>query len=90
MNLKEAIQNINSINDLKTVVEYYGVNLNKAGTEIKGCCPFHSEKTSSFKIYDKGNGARYKCFGCKVGGDIVNFIRNIEKYGEKWYNYIRN
>ena len=78
MEIKEAIQNIKSINDLKTVVEHYGINLNKVGKEIKGCCPFHKEKTSSFKIHDKGDGAFYKCFGCEKSGDIVDFIRDIE------------
>lgn len=79
MDLKEAIQNIGSVDNLKTVVEYYGVSLNKVGKEIKGCCPFHSEKTSSFKIHDKGNGAYYKCFGCGAGGDIANFVKKIEE-----------
>ena len=35
-------------------------------------CPFHAEKTPSFKIYDDEN--RFYCFGCGAHGDIVDFI----------------
>ena len=78
MELKETIQNIKSIDDLKNVVEYYGVKLKKADKNIKGCCPFHSEKTPSFHLKDNGAGAYYKCFGCGTGGDVVNFIQAKE------------
>ena len=78
MNLKEAIQNIKSIDDLKTVVESYGVKFKKTDKSIKGCCPFHGEKTPSFHLKDNGSGAYYKCFGCGVGGDVVNFIKDKE------------
>ena len=78
MNLKEAIQNIKSIDDLKTVVESYGVKFKKTDKNIKGCCPFHGEKTPSFHLKDNGSGAYYKCFGCGAGGDVVNFIKDKE------------
>ena len=42
-------------------------------------CPFHNDKTPSFSIVDKGNGAFYKCFSCNEGGDIIKFIQKIEK-----------
>ncbi|MDU4935180.1 MAG: VapE family protein [Peptostreptococcaceae bacterium] len=78
MEIKEAIQGIKTISDLKQVIQYYGINLEEKGKEIKGCCPFHSEKTPSFHITDKGNGAFYKCFGCGASGDIINFIQAKE------------
>lgn len=34
-------------------------------------CPFHKEKTASFKVY-KNN--RFKCFGCNQFGDAIDFI----------------
>lgn len=37
------------------------------------CCPFHSEKTPSLKIYDGDRG--WTCFGCHKGGDAINFVR---------------
>ena len=37
------------------------------------CCPFHSEKTPSLKIYDGDRG--WTCFGCHKGGDQISFVR---------------
>ena len=79
MQINEAIKNIKSLNDLKTVVESYGVKLKSEKEQIKGLCPFHKEKTPSFYLKDDVDGAFYKCFGCGRGGDIVKFIREIEQ-----------
>jgi len=79
MELKEAIQNIKSIDYLKTVIEYYGTSLMTKGNTIKANCPIHGEKTPSFYLKDDADGAYYKCFGCGSGGDIVNFIQAITK-----------
>ena len=78
--VKEAIQGIKTVSNLKQVIQYYGINLKEKDGKIKGCCPFHSEKTPSFHIKDegKGKGAFYKCFGCGANGDVVNFIKAKE------------
>ena len=52
------------------------VTLNKKGRYLWGCCPFHHEKTPSFKV-DPENGMYY-CFGCHKGGNIVTFVREYE------------
>jgi hypothetical protein len=37
-------------------------------------CPFHSEKTPSFKIQVEGEWAgHYHCFGCGQKGDVITF-----------------
>ena len=47
------------------------VKLVRAGREMKGCCPFHNEKTASFYVNeDKGF---YHCFGCGAHGDAIGF-----------------
>jgi DNA primase len=52
------------------------VPLKKAGRIYKGLCPFHNEKTPSFTVNpDRGI---FKCFGCGKGGDIFDFICEIE------------
>jgi hypothetical protein len=35
-------------------------------------CPFHSEKTPSFHIFEKDH--HYHCYGCGAHGDIVDFV----------------
>lgn len=40
-------------------------------------CPFHSEKTPSFRVYPNGKG--WYCFGCHKGGDVLNLA--VELYG---------
>lgn len=61
--------------DIEDIVSSY-VNLKRAGRNIKGLCPFHSEKTPSFTVYP-GTQSFY-CFGCGAGGDAITFIKNIE------------
>lgn len=53
---------------IQQVIEHYGYEMNKGGFI---CCPFHSEKTPSCKIYTDTN--TYHCFGCGQHGDIIDF-----------------
>lgn len=55
---------------MREVLLHYGYELNRAGFI---CCPFHSEKTPSMKIYDTS----YNCFGCGANGDVISFVRQL-------------
>lgn len=72
MNPIEQIKDRLSILD---VVSTY-VRLEKSGSQFKGRCPFHNEKTPSFYVSPGRNS--YHCFGCSKGGDIFSFIQDIE------------
>jgi DNA primase len=52
------------------------VPLKRQGRRLLGRCPFHKEKTPSFSV-DPGNKL-YHCFGCHVGGDVIDFVMRIE------------
>ncbi|MCZ3389667.1 MAG: DNA primase [Actinomycetia bacterium] len=46
------------------------------GGSLKGLCPFHEERSPSFHVTPaKG---LYHCFGCQVGGDVIDFLERIE------------
>src|SRR5690606_25291423 len=53
------------------------VSLKAAGkAQMKGLCPFHSEKTPSFHVHvDRGF---FYCFGCQAKGDIFDFVMQTQ------------
>lgn len=52
------------------------VKLTRKGQAFWGCCPFHGEKTASFKVE---NARRtYHCFGCGKGGDAFKWLMETE------------
>ncbi len=55
------------------------VELKGRSPHFTGLCPFHQEKTPSFHVRD--NVARFKCFGCGVGGDVVEFVMRARGIG---------
>ena len=62
-------------NDIEQVIGNY-VSLKKAGSNMNGLCPFHSEKTPSFTVFSKSKN--FYCFGCGAGGDVISFIMRAE------------
>ena len=71
----DFIQQIRDHNDIESVIGSY-IDLKRRGKNLVGLCPFHNEKTPSFTVYPET--ASYYCFGCGAGGEVINFIRNIE------------
>ncbi len=71
-NTLEDIKNRLDIVDL--ISEY--VSLKKAGQNLKGLCPFHTEKTPSFTVSPAKQ--IFHCFGCNTGGDMFSFLTRYE------------
>ena len=66
--------------DLKSqlnIVDVIGrvVPLKRAGSNYKGVCPFHSEKTPSFVVSDQKQ--IFTCFGCGATGDVIEFTKRF-------------
>ena len=52
------------------------VKLVRKGRVTWGCCPFHAEKSPSFKVENERR--TYKCFGCGKGGDCFRWLVETE------------
>lgn len=69
--------NDNTVQEIKNaaqIVDIVGdcVALKRSGTNLKGLCPFHSEKTPSFMVNPERQ--TFHCFGCDEGGDVFSFM----------------
>ncbi len=65
----------NSLDALIRILDLHGVEMEEAGREYLGLCPFHDERTPSFRAYQKDDEpALYKCFGCQESGNIFQFV----------------
>ncbi len=62
--------------DIVDVVSAY-LPLKRQGHNFVGLCPFHNEKSPSFSVNRESNV--YYCFGCKAGGNIVQFVMEMER-----------
>lgn len=75
-----------SVENLKNqinIVDVIGgaVSLKRSGSNYKGLCPFHNEKTPSFVVSDQKQ--IFTCFGCGATGDVIEFVMkyyNLEFY----------
>jgi len=67
----EDIAKVREASDLAAVVQET-VSLRQRGRLWWGLCPFHAEKTPSFKI-DPATQLWY-CFGCSEGGDVIRYV----------------
>lgn len=70
------IQDILDRADIVDVISDF-VDLKKKGSSYEACCPFHSEKTPSFKV--SPSRGTWHCFGsCQEGGNVISFVMKIQ------------
>ena len=51
------------------ILKYYGIETNRSNF----CrCPFHQEKSASFKAYPGSRG--FYCYGCHESGSVIDFV----------------
>ncbi len=71
---QDKIEEIQRRADIVELVSEY-VTLKKAGKDFWGLCPFHKEKTPSFKV--SRDKQMYYCFGCAEGGHVFTFLMKV-------------
>ena len=74
---EDFIQEVISSNDIADVISEY-TPLKKQSSGMVGLCPFHKEKTPSFHV--SPDKQLYHCFGCGVGGTVINFLMQAENF----------
>ena len=70
------LQDLIDRNEIEDVVSGYVRLAKRTGANVFGLCPFHNEKTPSFSV--SPDKRIFHCFGCGKGGNVVNFIMEIE------------
>lgn len=56
---------------IREVIDRYGLPVKRGFI----CCPFHSERTPSLKLYENNT---WYCFGCGAHGDVIDFVSKME------------
>ena len=71
---------VQAVKDAHNIIDVIGsyLQLQHAGSNYRGLCPFHSEKSPSFFVSETMQ--RYKCFGCGKAGGAINFVMEHEGY----------
>ena len=72
---EEILDEIRRKADLAQIVGSFTELKKKGGDDLWACCPFHKEKSPSFKINQQRQV--YYCFGCKKSGNIFHFVQEM-------------
>jgi len=66
------------------LTKHLGVELVPDGPgRMAACCPFHEERTPSFKVSESEDGPwkRWYCYGsCQTGGTVIDAVMRAENY----------
>jgi DNA primase len=74
---KDFVNRVKLAASIEDVVRTRVGSLKRAGRLYQACCPFHDEKTPSFKV-DPERGT-WRCYGaCAEGGDVISFIQKAD------------
>lgn len=63
-------EEVKKLVDVHSAARHYGLEVNRSNMV---CCPFHSERTPSCKLYDRN----FHCFGCGGHGDVISLMQKL-------------
>ena len=68
---------VNAHGDFQRVLEHFGIDYEKRGTQLRALCPFHEDTNPSLSVTLEAAGDAkentWHCFGCKQSGSIIDF-----------------
>lgn len=62
--------------DIVALAGDYLPTLRRVGSKFKALCPFHDDHNPSLEL--NPDRQSFKCWSCGAGGDIFDFVKNIE------------
>ena len=72
---RDSVDRVKETADIVAIVSAY-TDLQQRGQDYWGVCPFHEERTPSFKVNPREK--LYYCFGCEASGDVFRFVEEKE------------
>lgn len=72
----DNLEEIKAKADIIEVLSHF-LPLRKEGVNYTCTCPFHQEKSASFKVSPQKQ--IYHCFGCNAGGDVFKFVQEYKQ-----------
>jgi DNA primase len=74
LEFRQLVQRIKDRSPIEAFVGERVPGLKKKGRLYVACCPFHDERTPSFKVDPER--ATWRCYGaCGEGGDVISFLQ---------------
>jgi DNA primase len=72
---RDSVDRVKEATDIVAIVSAH-TDLQQRGQDYWGVCPFHEERTPSFKVNPRDK--LYYCFGCEASGDVFRFVEEKE------------
>jgi DNA primase len=72
---RDSVDRVKGAADIVEIVSVH-TDLQQRGQDFWGACPFHEERTPSFKVNPRDK--LYYCFGCEASGDVFRFVEEKE------------
>lgn len=80
VNRRHDVEALKRDHPLAQVVAMSGVRLVRASpSSLKGCCPFHDDRTPSLVIDERDQ--HFHCYGCRAHGDVISWVMRRDGLG---------